>query len=84
MSDISALTDAEIGDAPDGTPAAEMAAAWWAWHDQDISVRSSATMSAAIRRCAAWVRGESDDGPDRNGLPAASRSGHFRPTEELR
>lgn len=37
---------------------------WWAWHDQDAS-RASATMAEADRRCAAWVAGESDDGPDR-------------------
>ena len=42
----------------------EPADAWWAWHDQDSS-RASATMEEAEERCAAWVAGTSDDGPDR-------------------
>lgn len=36
--------------------------AWWAWHDQD-SIRWSQSTSEAEERCAAWVAGESDDGP---------------------
>ena len=35
---------------------------WWAWHDAS-QVRHSPTMEEALARCAAWVRGESDDGP---------------------
>lgn len=36
--------------------------AWWAWHDADAD-RWSASTEEAEERCAAWVRGESDDGP---------------------
>lgn len=45
--------------------------AWWAWHDADQSRWSpgedpgEATANAEAR-CAAWMRGESDDGPDRS------------------
>jgi hypothetical protein len=35
--------------------------AWWDWHDEDCSRWSS--MEEAEERCAAWVRGDSDDGP---------------------
>jgi len=35
---------------------------WWAWHDQDSS-RWSTDVSDAEQRCAAWVAGESNDGP---------------------
>ena len=35
---------------------------WWAWHDADAE-RWSADHAAAEQRCAAWVAGESDDGP---------------------
>jgi len=37
-------------------------AAWWAWHDEDQS-RWSSTEDEAEDRCAAWTRGETDDGP---------------------
>jgi len=42
--------------------------AWWAWHDADASRWSpgedadEATRDAA-RRCAAWIAGDSSDGP---------------------
>lgn len=35
---------------------------WWEWHDRDASRWSS--FRWAEKRCAAWVRGESDDGPE--------------------
>lgn len=44
-----------------GTPRSEEA--WWSWHDADQSRWSSSTEEAE-QRCAAWVAGESDDGPD--------------------
>ena len=43
--------------------------AWWTWHDADYSRLSpgedpeEATADAEAR-CAAWVAGESDDGPE--------------------
>lgn len=37
--------------------------AWWAWHDADYS-RHSSTLEEAEERCAAWVDGTSDDGPE--------------------
>lgn len=42
--------------------------AWWAWHDRDSSRWSGGedpneATAEAERRCAAWVAGESDDGP---------------------
>jgi hypothetical protein len=55
---------------PDTLPAAGRDAdAWWAWHDADPSRRSPGETptegtEAAERRCAAWLRGESTDGPD--------------------
>ena len=58
------MTDAEIESAADGTEAAALAAAWWSWHDAD-GARNDGSMASAMRRCAAWVRGESDDGPAR-------------------
>jgi hypothetical protein len=36
---------------------------WWAWHDADAE-RHSAELDEAERRCAAWVAGASDDGPE--------------------
>ena len=38
------------------------AESWWAWHDADCD-RHSVDMSEAEARCAAWVAGDSDDGP---------------------
>jgi hypothetical protein len=43
--------------------------AWWAWHDADPSRWSpgedpSEATADAEARCAAWMRGESDDGPE--------------------
>lgn len=42
--------------------------AWWAWHDADADRWSGGEGDAATadaeRRCAAWVAGESDDGPE--------------------
>lgn len=38
-------------------------AAWWDWHDADSS-RWSADTATAEDRCAAWVEGTSDDGPE--------------------
>lgn len=35
---------------------------WWAWHDRDAE-RWSPSVEEAEARCAAWVAGESDDGP---------------------
>lgn len=35
---------------------------WWAWHDLDPK-RWSPYAHEAEGRCAAWVAGESDDGP---------------------
>ena len=42
--------------------------AWWAWHDADADRWSPGddpheATADAERRCAAWVAGESDDGP---------------------
>lgn len=42
---------------------------WWAWHDADPDRWSPGEDAAeatadAERRCAAWVAGESDDGPE--------------------
>jgi hypothetical protein len=39
---------------------------WWAWHDEDYSRWEYETVQEAEIACAAWVRGESDVGPDRN------------------
>ena len=60
--EIAKMTDAEIEHAPEGTEAHRLAVKWWAWHDAS-QVRHSPTMEEALARCAAWVRGESDDGP---------------------
>lgn len=60
---LATMTDSEIEHAPEGSPAATLAAAWWAWHDED-SIRNDGSMASALRRCAAWVRGECDEGPD--------------------
>jgi len=55
---------------PDTLPAAGRDAdAWWAWHDADPSRHSPGETptegtEAAERRCAAWLRGESTDGPE--------------------
>ena len=55
---------------PDTLPAAGREAdAWWAWHDADPSRHSPGETptegtEAAERRCTAWLRGESTDGPD--------------------
>lgn len=38
---------------------------WWAWHDDDYH-RMYATVQEATIACQAWVRGESDVGPDRD------------------
>lgn len=52
---------------------ARTADAWWAWHDQDQLRHESddgtlegvyAAVRRAEARCAAWVAGESDDGPE--------------------
>jgi hypothetical protein len=40
--------------------------AWWTWHDADAD-RWDATLGEAEERCAAWISGESDDGPPRGG-----------------
>lgn len=41
---------------------------WWAWHDQDSSRWSPGNQdeatAAAEARCAAWIAGGSDDGPE--------------------
>lgn len=42
---------------------ARTAEAWWSWHDADND-RVSASVSDAEARCAAWVAGESTDGPE--------------------
>jgi hypothetical protein len=39
---------------------------WWGWHDKDYSRWDYETVQEAEIACAAWVRGESDVGPDRN------------------
>ena len=59
---------------PDTLPATlpatgRSADAWWAWHDADPSRHSPGETptegtEAAERRCTAWLRGESTDGPD--------------------
>jgi hypothetical protein len=55
---------------PDTLPAAGRSAdAWWAWHDADPSRWSPGedpleATADAERRCTAWLRGESTDGPD--------------------
>ena len=36
---------------------------WWAWHDAD-SARWSASTEEAEARCAEWVAGKSEDGPE--------------------
>lgn len=36
---------------------------WWQWHDEDAS-RWSESTEKAEDRCAKWVAGESDDGPN--------------------
>jgi hypothetical protein len=38
---------------------------WWAWHDENYH-RMYATVQEAVTACQAWVRGESDVGPDRD------------------
>ena len=43
--------------------------AWWSWHDEDPARWSPGedpqeATADADRRCMAWVRGESDDGPE--------------------
>lgn len=38
---------------------------WWEWHDKNQD-RWSETTEEAEARCAAWVAGDSDDGPDMN------------------
>lgn len=43
--------------------ATRTADAWWTWHDAHQS-RWSASDDEAEARCAAWVAGTSDDGPD--------------------
>lgn len=45
--------------------------AWWAWHDADASRWSpgedpTEATADAEARCSAWLRGESDDGPERD------------------
>lgn len=47
----------------------DAAAAWWAWHDADPSRWSPGegpdeATADAEERCAAWVRGDSTDGPE--------------------
>ena len=42
---------------------------WWAWHDEDAARWSDGedefdATADAEHRCAAWVAGESDDGPE--------------------
>jgi hypothetical protein len=37
---------------------------WWTWHDEDYD-RMYESMQEAEAACAAWVRGESDVGPER-------------------
>ena len=37
--------------------------AWWSWHDADSS-RWSEDTETAEARCAGWVAGNSDDGPE--------------------
>lgn len=44
-------------------PAKRTNDAWWAWHDAD-QARWSQDVEEAETRCAAWVAGESNDGPD--------------------
>jgi hypothetical protein len=51
---------------------------WWAWHDEDYD-RTYATMQEAEAACAAWVRGESDVGPDRD----CDDERCFRPTHTI-
>lgn len=53
---------------------AELEAMWWKWHDADSSRWSGgedpiAATAEAERRCAVWVAGDSDDGPDAVGQP---------------
>jgi len=60
---------------PDTMPATGRSAdAWWAWHDADPSRHSPGETptegtETAERRCAAWLRGASDDGPEQEVTP---------------
>ncbi len=45
--------------------------AWWQWHDADSS-RHSASVEEAEARCAAWVSGTSDDGPEEASEPEST------------
>lgn len=64
---LAKMTDEEIEHAPEGSEASRRAVAWWTWHDERAD-RHSPTMAEALARCGAWVRGESDDGPDRKAV----------------
>jgi hypothetical protein len=44
----------------------DLKARWWAWHDESYERWVYATTEDAEAACAAWVRGESDVGPDRD------------------
>lgn len=50
--------------------------AWWAWHDADSS-RHYSTTEEAEAACAAWVSGDSDDGPDRGGSDDGDADEHY-------
>ena len=52
-----------IAEVLDGTVDGRDPAAWWEWHDADAQ-RWSGSAEEAEERCARWVVGESDDGPD--------------------
>lgn len=54
--------------------------AWWAWHDEDPD-RHHYTMAEADGACAAWVRGESDVGPDREERLCGARATEERTVE---
>lgn len=61
----------------DGTVVARTEDAWWAWHDADSSRWSpgedpDAETADAEKRAAAWVAGQSNDGPDLGEAPAVS------------
>jgi hypothetical protein len=47
-------------------PSARTEDAWWAWHDADADRWSGGDdgTAEAERRCAAWVAGDSNDGPE--------------------
>ena len=52
-----------IAEVRDGAIDGRTPDAWWAWHDANQS-HWSADVEHAEARCAAWLIGESDDGPE--------------------